>query len=151
MQHHMFKLVMNGRLYHVPLENPQEILDIGTGSGIWPIEMGKITCSQQTGRVLRTWELISSPFQFRSSSFPPRRNHRHGFISGPTYWSTRKCSLSGWWCHGRWLAMESKSLRLRSYFPYDRSYAIFQTIITKSIHIYETRSLSRMPWDGPEA
>lgn len=40
MQHHMFKLVMENKLYHVPLENPQQILDVGTGSGIWPIEMG---------------------------------------------------------------------------------------------------------------
>jgi hypothetical protein len=40
MQHHMFKLVMEGKLYHVPLKNPKQILDIGTGSGIWPIEMG---------------------------------------------------------------------------------------------------------------
>lgn len=42
MQHHMFKLVMNNKLYHVPLGNPKRILDIGTGSGIWPIEMGMI-------------------------------------------------------------------------------------------------------------
>jgi ubiquinone/menaquinone biosynthesis C-methylase UbiE len=40
MQHHMFKMVMDGKLFHVPLEDPQKILDIGTGSGIWPIEMG---------------------------------------------------------------------------------------------------------------
>jgi hypothetical protein len=40
LQHHMFKLVMGGKLYHVPLENPKQILDIGTGSGIWPLEMG---------------------------------------------------------------------------------------------------------------
>jgi hypothetical protein len=40
MQHHMFKLVMGGKLYHVPLKDPKHILDIGTGSGIWPIEMG---------------------------------------------------------------------------------------------------------------
>ncbi|KAJ5380711.1 uncharacterized protein N7496_003139 [Penicillium cataractarum] len=39
MQHHMFKLVMNGKLYNVPLDKPKQILDIGTGSGIWPIEM----------------------------------------------------------------------------------------------------------------
>jgi hypothetical protein len=42
MQHHMFKLVMEGKLYHVPLDNPKQILDIGTGSGIWPIEMGMV-------------------------------------------------------------------------------------------------------------
>lgn len=42
MQHHMFKLVMHNKLYHVPLDNPKQILDIGTGSGIWPIEMGML-------------------------------------------------------------------------------------------------------------
>ncbi|OKO98208.1 hypothetical protein PENSUB_9306 [Penicillium subrubescens] len=42
MQHHMFKLVMEGKLYHVPLNNPKQILDIGTGSGIWPIEMATL-------------------------------------------------------------------------------------------------------------
>lgn len=42
MQHHMFKLVMGGKLYNVPLDNPKQILDIGTGSGIWPIEMGMV-------------------------------------------------------------------------------------------------------------
>lgn len=40
MQHHMFKMVMDGKLFHVPLQDPKKILDIGTGSGIWPIEMG---------------------------------------------------------------------------------------------------------------
>lgn len=51
MQHHMFKLVMNNKLYHVPLNNPKQILDIGTGSGIWPIEMGMIASSRNQNRV----------------------------------------------------------------------------------------------------
>ncbi|KAJ5550156.1 hypothetical protein N7461_004854, partial [Penicillium sp. DV-2018c] len=38
MQHHMFKLVMDGKLF----QNPKKILDIGTGSGIWPIEMASL-------------------------------------------------------------------------------------------------------------
>ncbi|KAJ5612998.1 hypothetical protein N7510_006192, partial [Penicillium lagena] len=42
MQHHMFKMVQNGNLFHVPLDNPKHILDIGTGSGIWPIEMAAL-------------------------------------------------------------------------------------------------------------
>lgn len=41
MQHHMFKLVMDDRLFNVPLKNPKQILDVGTGSGIWPMELGK--------------------------------------------------------------------------------------------------------------
>lgn len=43
MQHHMFKMAMDGKLFQVPLQDPKHILDIGTGSGIWPIEMGMIT------------------------------------------------------------------------------------------------------------
>ncbi|OQD74197.1 hypothetical protein PENDEC_c012G06184 [Penicillium decumbens] len=42
MQHHMFKMLMKERLYNVPLDDPKEILDIGTGSGIWPIEMAPL-------------------------------------------------------------------------------------------------------------
>lgn len=43
MQHHMFKMAMDGKLFRVPLQDPKHILDIGTGSGIWPIEMCMIT------------------------------------------------------------------------------------------------------------
>ncbi|KAL3471873.1 hypothetical protein BJX99DRAFT_250075 [Aspergillus californicus] len=42
MQHHMCKLLTGGRLYFAPLKNPRRILDIGTGSGIWPIEISNI-------------------------------------------------------------------------------------------------------------
>ncbi|KAJ5093838.1 hypothetical protein N7456_009699 [Penicillium angulare] len=42
MQHRMFKLMMNNKIYHVPLVKPDQILDIGTGTGIWPMEMAKL-------------------------------------------------------------------------------------------------------------
>ncbi|KAL4869064.1 hypothetical protein BDV12DRAFT_185457 [Aspergillus spectabilis] len=42
MQHHMCKLLTGGRLFFAPLINPRKILDIGTGSGIWPIELASI-------------------------------------------------------------------------------------------------------------
>ncbi len=39
--HQMFRLVLNDRLHLAPIENgPIKILDIGTGTGIWAIEMG---------------------------------------------------------------------------------------------------------------
>lgn len=41
MQHHMIKLINHGRLFLAPIQHPKRILDIGTGSGIWPIEMGE--------------------------------------------------------------------------------------------------------------
>ncbi|KAL2012009.1 hypothetical protein VTN00DRAFT_4727 [Thermoascus crustaceus] len=39
MQHHLFKTVHHGRIFFSPVQNPLRILDIGTGSGIWPIEL----------------------------------------------------------------------------------------------------------------
>ncbi|KAL4919873.1 hypothetical protein BDW62DRAFT_209332 [Aspergillus aurantiobrunneus] len=42
MQHHMCKMLTGQRLFFAPLINPRRILDIGTGSGIWPIEMAPI-------------------------------------------------------------------------------------------------------------
>ncbi|PNP44864.1 hypothetical protein TGAM01_v209980 [Trichoderma gamsii] len=41
MKHAMVKLLCSQKLHFAPIgDNPQEILDIGTGTGIWPIEMG---------------------------------------------------------------------------------------------------------------
>jgi hypothetical protein len=39
--HHIMSLRMNGELHWAPIgDNPQRILDIGTGTGIWAIDMG---------------------------------------------------------------------------------------------------------------
>jgi methylase of polypeptide subunit release factors len=39
--HHMMTLRTDGKLHVTPLpEYPQKILDLGTGTGIWAIEMG---------------------------------------------------------------------------------------------------------------
>ncbi|PGG96661.1 hypothetical protein AJ79_09498 [Helicocarpus griseus UAMH5409] len=39
--HHMTDLVLSGRLYLAPIgNNPQRILDLATGTGIWAIDMG---------------------------------------------------------------------------------------------------------------
>lgn len=39
MKHTMVKMLCSGKLYYAPIaENPQMILDIGTGTGIWVIE-----------------------------------------------------------------------------------------------------------------
>ncbi|CZT00760.1 related to methyltransferase [Rhynchosporium agropyri] len=39
-QHAMYKHAFKGRNYFAPLSKPRSILDIGTGTGIWAIEMG---------------------------------------------------------------------------------------------------------------
>ncbi|KAK2871771.1 hypothetical protein FQN49_002853 [Arthroderma sp. PD_2] len=37
--HHMYLLTLDGKLHLAPISNPQEILDVGTGTGIWAIDM----------------------------------------------------------------------------------------------------------------
>lgn len=39
--HHIFKLILNGELYRAPIENPQSVLDIGTGTGLWAIDLAE--------------------------------------------------------------------------------------------------------------
>jgi hypothetical protein len=38
MKHAMVVSLSGGRLHYAPLEDPQEILDVGTGTGIWAID-----------------------------------------------------------------------------------------------------------------
>ena len=33
--HHMYLMTLEGKLHLAPLDNPHNILDIGTGTGIW--------------------------------------------------------------------------------------------------------------------
>ncbi|KAL4943731.1 hypothetical protein BDV06DRAFT_210848 [Aspergillus oleicola] len=42
LQHHLCKLLTGERLFFAPIINPHKILDIGTGTGIWPIELAPI-------------------------------------------------------------------------------------------------------------
>ncbi|KAI5809427.1 S-adenosyl-L-methionine-dependent methyltransferase [Pyronema omphalodes] len=39
MHHEIMLLLLEGKLHLAPLSNPQKILDIGTGTGIWAIDM----------------------------------------------------------------------------------------------------------------
>lgn len=41
LQHHLFRMTMNGSLYAAPVSNPQNVLDIATGTGIWAIEFAE--------------------------------------------------------------------------------------------------------------
>jgi methylase of polypeptide subunit release factors len=39
LEHHIFLLLLEGELHLAPLSDPQRILDLGTGTGIWAIDM----------------------------------------------------------------------------------------------------------------
>ena len=36
----MHQVAMNGKLFYAPVANPTRILDVGTGTGIWALEIG---------------------------------------------------------------------------------------------------------------
>lgn len=39
LQHHLFRVTMDGSLYAAPVTNPRHVLDIATGTGIWAISV----------------------------------------------------------------------------------------------------------------
>lgn len=41
-EHHNQRLQMSGALHLCPVEDPEEILDLGTGTGIWAIDMADL-------------------------------------------------------------------------------------------------------------
>lgn len=41
LQHHIFSLLFNGKLHFAPVKSPQRILDWGTGTGIWAIDIAE--------------------------------------------------------------------------------------------------------------
>ena len=40
LKHHITLLLCDGNLHLAPIHRPQRVLDLGTGTGIWAIEMG---------------------------------------------------------------------------------------------------------------
>jgi hypothetical protein len=40
LQHKLFAQLHGGRIFFAPMRNPKRILDVGTGTGLWAIDMG---------------------------------------------------------------------------------------------------------------
>ncbi|KAF8250897.1 S-adenosyl-L-methionine-dependent methyltransferase [Wilcoxina mikolae CBS 423.85] len=38
--HHMYLIILEGRLTLAPIENPKRVLDVGTGTGLWVCDLG---------------------------------------------------------------------------------------------------------------
>lgn len=47
LQHHVLCLTFASKLYFAPIEKPRRALDVGTGTGIWAIDLGTPLEAQQ--------------------------------------------------------------------------------------------------------
>ena len=55
MTHHMMMLRTDNKLHLAPIgDDPQHILDIGTGTGIWALEMG----SSKSFRTMASFDVV---------------------------------------------------------------------------------------------
>jgi ubiquinone/menaquinone biosynthesis C-methylase UbiE len=55
LHYEIIKVLFKGRSYFAPLDDPRRILDVGTGTGKWAIEMGRcasleLACMANSGR-----------------------------------------------------------------------------------------------------
>jgi methylase of polypeptide subunit release factors len=50
--HHIFNMVLEGSLYRAPIpDNVSHVLDIGTGTGLWAIDMAEYGPLSKNGAV----------------------------------------------------------------------------------------------------
>ena len=86
MQHKMWSITLDGKLHLAPIGiNPQNVLDIGTGTGIWAIEFGSYLSAH-----------IQQNTEFSRRMLPLSSCYRNGFISDPTS-VVSPSSLLGFW------------------------------------------------------
>jgi hypothetical protein len=75
-QHYFMLILLGGKLHLAPIgENPQNVLDIGTGTGIWAVEF--------------------------ADRYPVRECHRHRSESNPARLRAEKLFLRNRRCRGR--------------------------------------------------
>jgi len=86
MQHKMWSITLDEKLHLAPIgPNPQNVLDIGTGTGIWAIEFGSYLSPN-----------IQQNTDFSSRMLSLGSCYRNGFISDPTSLVSHP-SLLGFW------------------------------------------------------
>lgn len=44
MVHEMCLVMLHRKLYLAPIMNPQRVIDLATGTGIWAIDFGEFVC-----------------------------------------------------------------------------------------------------------
>jgi len=60
MQHHLWYMTLDDHLFLAPIkENPQHVLDIGTGTGIWAIDFGKFSIERCCNSLILSSQQVS--------------------------------------------------------------------------------------------
>jgi ubiquinone/menaquinone biosynthesis C-methylase UbiE len=55
MQHQLWLMTLGNNLSLAPLKRePQHVLDVGTGTGIWAIEYGNFNCTSNLDHILQS-------------------------------------------------------------------------------------------------
>ena len=81
MLHHIYLLLQSGHLHTAPISEPQKVLDLGTGTGIWALDFAEFVF-----RALYTLKLLTVCSEFPGSEvlgisnsdtlFRPQPNHK---------------------------------------------------------------------------
>jgi hypothetical protein len=96
LQYEALKTIHNDKIYFAPLKDPKRILDIGTGTGTWPIEMGECSAifpSNCASVVEKEASLVGRLTDFPSGTFSERSYHRNRSFPDPTFSSPTKSEL----------------------------------------------------------
>lgn len=80
LQHQLFLLTFDNKLCLAPTGQHHNVLDIGTGTGIWAVEFGRHAVSRCRMQIL---ERLTSWVPWRSHAAPIRPRNRHGSESHP--------------------------------------------------------------------
>jgi hypothetical protein len=83
LQHEALKLLHDEKIYFAPLKDPKRILDIGTGTGIWPIEMGECCHDFQAVHLLQRTPCSREANISESRTVPKCSYHGYRSITNP--------------------------------------------------------------------
>ena len=80
LHHEIMVLLLDGALHTAPLYNPQRILDVGTGTGIWAVEMS-VTCPTPS-------PTLGTDVLLQGREIPPGKGRRDGSQASSAYTRT---------------------------------------------------------------